>query len=156
MKNDVVENSEKWKLANQIQDIMLNYIIFGYKDLYQRDDYWLLLDRIYQLVSNDQMMKYFLPAFPVKSPNKDQKVLGANVDFAESIALDNLLNVARKIEGVYGAGVKFIIMSDYHTFDQCIQVDEESYHIYHEGLKEMIKNKGGDDVIEFINLSYFE
>ena len=47
-------------------------------------------------------------------------------------------------------------MSDYHTFDQYIQVDEESYNIYHQGLKQMIHSKGGDDVIQLISLSYFK
>lgn len=154
-KTDTID-PEKMCLSDKIFDIMLNSIIFGYNDRYQKEDYWLLLNQIYKLVDENKIMKFLLPAFPVKSPNKDQKVLGTNVDFAESIAIDNLLSVARKIQGIYEAGVKFIIMSDYHTFDQYIQVDEESYNIYHQGLKNMIKDKGADDVIDLINLSYFK
>ncbi|XP_066925324.1 uncharacterized protein [Clytia hemisphaerica] len=143
-------------MSECILEILLDNILYGYKTLYQRSDYSKLLDRIYDLVSEQRVMKFFLPAFPVKSSNKFQKVLGVDVDFAESIAIDNLIKTARKIEGIYQAGAYIIIMSDYHTFDQYIQVDEENYKIYHEGLKDMIHNKGGDDVIQLISLSYFK
>jgi len=100
-------------------------------------------------------MKFFLPAFPVKSSNSHQKVLGIDVDLAESIAIDNLIKFTRKIESIYKPGALVIIMSDYHTFDQYIHVEEGNYNIYHQGLKDMIKAKGADKIIQLIGLSYF-
>ena len=149
-------NPEDNEVSRKIFDVLLTDILYGFETLYEKDDYWLLLDRIYELVSEKRIMKFFLPAFPAKSSNKYQKVLGIDVDFAESIAIDNLIKIARKIESIYEPGALVIIMSDYHTFDQYIQVEEENYNLYHQGLKDMIKAKGAEKIIQLISLSYFE
>jgi len=82
-------NFEDSEISNKILDVLLNNILHGYETLYEREDYWLLLDRIYQLVSEKRVMKFFLPfflpAFPAKSSNSHQKVLGIDVDLAEHV-----------------------------------------------------------------------
>ena len=46
-------------------------------------------------------------------------------------------------------------MSDYHTFDQYLNINEETYNTYHNDLKDMIRKAGADDVIRIISLASF-
>ena len=103
--------------------------MFGYGSLYQREDYHLLQEAIRALVEKELPLKFFLPAFPVKSNNKE-KVLGIKADFGEFLAIKNILGTMRKLQAEYKHGVEFIIMSDYHTFDQYLGVTEEEYTYY--------------------------
>ena len=126
---------------------------FG-KDLIA-SDYGLLLDCITNLINRHLPLKFFIPGFPCKSSNTDKKVLGHRTDFSEFIAIRSLLTTIRKLEAVYPLGVKIVILSDYHTFDQYIAVKDRSYNIYHHELKQIISEVGGADVIELISLSSF-
>ena len=126
---------------------------FG-KDLKQCD-YRLLLDSITTLIAKNLPLKFFVPGFPCKSSNTHKKVLGDRPDFSEFMAIRSLLTTVRKLEAIYSHGVKIVILSDYHTFDQYIGVEEESYNIYHDELKQIISDVGGTDVIELISLSSF-
>ena len=126
---------------------------FG-KDLTAKD-YGLLLGSITNLINQRLPLKFFIPGFPCKSPNAEAKVLGYRPDFSEFIAVRSLLTTIRKLEAIYPHGVKIVILSDYHTFDQCIGVEEDSYNVYHHELKQIISDVGGADVIELISLSSF-
>ena len=118
-------------------------------------DFGLLLERITKLVNNRLPIKFFIPGFPCKSSNTERKVFGCLPDFSEFLAIRCLLSTMRKLEAVYSFGVKMVILSDYHTFDQYIGVNEESYNVYHSELRKMIYEAGGSDVIELISLSNF-
>ena len=85
----------------------------------------------------------------------EDKVLGIHADLAEVFAIRSLLECARKLEAVYDR-VEFIIMSDYHTFDQYVGIPEENYLLYHQDLKDIIHQLGGEDVIKLISLSTFK
>ncbi|XP_065054290.1 uncharacterized protein LOC135683069 [Rhopilema esculentum] len=141
--------------ANQIFAIILQDWMFNYGSLYVREDYNLLYGRIDSIISKQLPLHFFLPGFPVKSPNANEKVLGVLPDFSELLAIRRLQTTARKLQAIYQAGVKITILSDYHTFDQYIAVDEQEYFAYHRGIKKMIQEAGADDVIELISLSTF-
>ena len=129
--------------------------MFNYGSLYVRGDFNLLYGRINSLISKQLPLHFFLPGFPVKSPNTNEMVLGTLPDFSEFLAIRSLQTTARKLQAIYQAGVKITILSDYHTFDQYIAVDEQEYFAYHRGLKKMIQEAGADDIIKLISLSTF-
>ena len=129
--------------------------MYGYGDMYTSYHYMSLFERLLKLVSQKKLIQVLLQGFPVKSPNTVRKVLSSHPDYAEHIALKTFLGTIRKVEGVYDEGICVTIMSDYHTFDQHLGVSEENYNIYHDDLKQMIKNIGGCDVIKLISLASF-
>jgi len=139
--------------VEKIFTIVLCDFMFGYPAVYQRQDFHLLQEAISNLVSKKLPIKFFLPAFPSKSPNTTDKVFGVTPDFGEFQAIKNILRTLRKIEAIYDHGVEFTLFSDYHTFDQYVGVSEEDYHEYHEGLKKIIYDVGGDDIIKLTSFA---
>eukprot|EP00112_Aurelia_sp_Birch-Aquarium-sp1_P017961 Seg422.6 transcript_id=Seg422.6/GoldUCD/mRNA.D3Y31 product="Spore wall maturation protein DIT1" protein_id=Seg422.6/GoldUCD/D3Y31 len=138
-----------------ILDIVLDNWMHGYGYLYSKTDYENLRNCIFNLVVRELPLRFFLPGFPSKSSNNIEKVFGARPDFAEFLAIRSLLTTARKLQAIYNHGVVVTILSDYHTFDEYVGVNEEDYFIYHHALQEMIHDSGADDVIELISLSNF-
>jgi pyoverdine/dityrosine biosynthesis protein Dit1 len=53
-----------------------------------------------------------LPAFPFKSPNARDKVLGNMPDFGEELALSHLNGLCQNIADVYEPGANVYISSD--------------------------------------------
>ena len=142
-------------LVHKLQDIIMQEWMYAFGNLYNKQDYDVLRNRLKVIVSECLPLRFFLPGFPVKSPNKMDKVLGDLPDFAEFLAIRTLVTTIRKLQAIYKHGVSITILSDYHTFDQYIGVSEESYMKYHQGLRKMIQDQGADDVIELISLSTF-
>ena len=142
-------------LVDQLQKIIMRDWMYGYNTLYNETDYAVLKDRITELVSRNLPLRFLLPAFPVKSSNKKEKVLGEGADFAEFLALRTLITTIRKLQAIYKHGVSLTILSDYHTFDQFIGVSEEAYIKYHENLRQIIQQQGAEDIIELTSLAKF-
>ena len=152
---ETVNQQHSEHLAASIFNIILEDWMYSFgKDL-TTSDYELLLDSVTNLISRNLPLKFFIPGFPCKSSNTDKKVLGYRPDFSEFIAVRSLLTTIRKLEAIYTHGVRIVILSDYHTFDKYIGVEEESYTVYHTELKQIISAVGGTDVIELISLSSF-
>lgn len=57
-------------------------------------------------------IKMVLPAFPAKSPNRVDKVLGPLPDLGEELALAHLNGMCRTIAEFYGPGAEVFIASD--------------------------------------------
>ena len=129
--------------------------MYNFRRELKASDYGLLFDSVTKLINKCLPLKFFVPGFPCKSSNTNRKVLGYHPDFSEYLAIRSLLDTVRKLEAVYPFGVKIVILSDYHTFDQHIGVNEEEYNVYHNQLKKIISDVAGDDVIELISLSSF-
>ena len=138
-------------VVSEIFDTILDDWMYGYDDAYHKDQYASLRNRISSLVHLKRPLRFFLPAFPCKSSCK-KKVIGPAADYAEFIAVRNLLITLRKLESLYPHGVQFTIMSDYHTFDHYIGVSEQDYELYHSGLQRLIHDFGGEDVMRLISL----
>lgn len=66
---------------------------------------------IRSLVENNEPIHLILPAFPFKSPNRKDKVLGALPDMGEEIALARLDGLCTQINEVY-PGTTLSIISD--------------------------------------------
>ena len=151
---NVIQHQSEHIAASVFNTILEDWMHSFGKDLTAKD-YGLLLGSITNLINQRLPLKFFIPGFPCKSPNAEAKVLGYRPDFSEFIAVRSLLTTIRKLEAIYPHGVKIVILSDYHTFDQCIGVEEDSYNVYHHELKQIISDVGGADVIELISLSSF-
>ena len=155
MSMEQVKTEDINNMASSVYDLILDGWMYGYGQTYVKGDYIRLFDQIRDLMVKRLPLRFLLPAFPCKSPNTEVKVLGSSPDYAEFLAIRSLIITARKLQQIYPIGVTVTIMSDYHTFDQYIGVNEENYKIYHEGLKQMIHNAGADDIIELLSLSSF-
>lgn len=70
------------------------------------------LAQIYGFVKTNQPLKLCLPAFPFKSPNERDKVLGHLPDKAEEFALAHLNGLCLALEEVYAPGANLRIISD--------------------------------------------
>lgn len=67
---------------------------------------------IEEYVANGQPIPLILPAFPFKSPNSIDKVLGVLPDKGEELALAHLNGICETISDVYVGGAKLFIVSD--------------------------------------------
>lgn len=63
-------------------------------------------------VKRHEPIRMILPAFPFKSPNSRDKVLGAMPDFGEELALAHLNGLCENIAQVYRPGADVYISSD--------------------------------------------
>lgn len=68
--------------------------------------------QIYKFVKAHKTIRMCLPAFPFKSPNSTNKVLGRLPDKGEEIALSRLNGLCQAIKDVYEPGATLVIISD--------------------------------------------
>jgi len=143
------------KQIKEVFDLVVKNWMYGVCEKYVAEDFSQLRKNMEALIIKQLPLKFLLPAFPCKSPNVDHKVFGASPDFVEVKAIESLLKTLRQLEIIYEHGAKIMLMSDYHTFDQYVGVSEDNYNVYFGGLKKVIHQLGGEDVIELICLSDF-
>lgn len=87
------------------------------------------LEKVQAFVDNRQPVMMVLPAFPVKSPNRN-KTMSHLPDKGEFLALDNLVGLCLKIEKIYAPGAKVIICSDGRVFADIIHVKDQHVSDY--------------------------
>jgi len=63
-------------------------------------------------VLKNETVRMVLPAFPFKSPNRKDKVLGNLPDLGEELALMHLNGLCESIAEVYEPGATVVIASD--------------------------------------------
>lgn len=119
-------------------------------------------------VKHGEPIRMILPAFPFKSPNARDKVLGTMPDFGEELALAHLNGLCKNIAQVYEPGAEVYISSDgivYNgeitAFFNCTRlsnelpdilgVSDETVWDYGETLRQMAVDKGFHHV-KFIRL----
>jgi pyoverdine/dityrosine biosynthesis protein Dit1/alpha-ketoglutarate-dependent taurine dioxygenase len=83
-----------------------------------------------------------LPAFPFKSPNNDDKVLGKLPDRGEELALERLESFCKSIERVYPLGCHVVIFSDGRVFNDLLGVSNDELKAYKNELKAIVKDAG--------------
>ena len=67
---------------------------------------------VVERVKRQEPIRMILPAFPFKSPNARDKVLGIMPDFGEELALAHLNGLCENIAQVYKQGAEIYISSD--------------------------------------------
>lgn len=105
---------EMTETSTMILDIIFEYALNKLDDCTEkfaagRPKFLSIIDRF--VVAGTQV-EMCLPAFPFKSANKVEKVLGILPDKAEELALERLNTMCTRIEDVYPPGSKLTIISD--------------------------------------------
>ncbi|KAJ5908617.1 hypothetical protein N7495_001299 [Penicillium taxi] len=96
---------------------------------------------VVEQVGKQEPIRMILPAFPFKSPNGRDKVLGTLPDFGEELALAHLNGLCENIAQVYGPGANVYISSDGLVYNDILGVPDETVWEYGEGLRRMAVEK---------------
>ncbi|CAI7600504.1 Pyoverdine biosynthesis [Penicillium manginii] len=106
---------------------------------------------VMEQVKKQEPIRMILPAFPFKSPNARDKVLGTMPDFGEELALSHLNGLCDSIGKVYEPGADVYISSDGLVYNDILGVPDETVWDYGETLRQMAVEKGLHHV-KFIRL----
>lgn len=93
------------------------------------------LAQIYTSVKAGRPLKMCLPAFPFKSPNSRDKVLGHLPDKAEEFALAHLNGLCSAIQDIYAPGASLRIISDGLVYNDLLGVPDKNVWAYGEALR---------------------
>lgn len=82
--------------------------------------------RVETHVAANRAIPMVLPAFPMKSNNRMDKVLGALPDLGEELGLARLVNLCRDIKAVYAPGAIVVIVTDGICYNGMFELDSGS------------------------------
>ncbi|TEA21316.1 Spore wall maturation protein DIT1 [Colletotrichum sidae] len=99
------------------------------------------LSQIYRKVKSRAEIRLCLPAFPFKSPNTRDKVLGRLPDKADEFALANLDGLCSAIKDFYDPGAKLTIISDGLVYNDLLGVPDKEVWAYGETLRGIAAEK---------------
>ncbi|TID13836.1 pyoverdine dityrosine biosynthesis protein [Venturia nashicola] len=102
-------------------------------------------------VKNNAPIRLVLPAFPAKSPNRVDKVLGALPDLGEELALAHLDGMCKTIAEFYTPGAEVQIASDGIVYSDILHVTDEEVWDYGEALRAIAEEKQFHHII-FVRL----
>ncbi|KAH1532952.1 hypothetical protein KXV78_003955 [Aspergillus fumigatus] len=96
---------------------------------------------VVEQVKKREAVRMILPAFPFKSPNARDKVLGVMPDLGEELALYHLNGLCENIGRVYEPGADVYISSDGLVYNDILGVPDETVWEYGEALRRMAVEK---------------
>ncbi|KAF5646711.1 Pyoverdine biosynthesis [Fusarium tjaetaba] len=138
-----VESFEDVGLANTILDVITSYGVREEqsqgKPCEARKKF---LPVVLECLKAEAPIKLILPAFPFKSPNRSNKVLGALPDLGEAIALETLQGLCDNIQDIYEHGAHCYITSDGLVYNDILGVDDLDVLNYGQELRDMAKRRG--------------
>ncbi|KAL1798511.1 hypothetical protein ACET3X_002548 [Alternaria dauci] len=149
------------EVPNQ-QDVQVDGIVTAIMDILERfslqqhgNDVFMgrevFSPRVRHHVSKSQYIPMVLPAFPAKSINTQDKVLGTSPDLGEGLALDRLNDLCNQIGQIYKPGIVVIIATDGACYNDLTGVTNENLWEYGATLRKMVTEKGYDR-IEFVRI----
>lgn len=95
-------------------------------------------DKILAFVVAGETIQMVLPAFPVKSPNRN-KTLAHLPDYAERHAFQQLNSLSDEIKSIYSPGVEISICSDGRVFSDLLRISDNEVTEYGETLRSMVE-----------------
>ncbi|KAL9946834.1 dityrosine synthesis enzyme [Verticillium nonalfalfae] len=104
------------------------------------------LSMVYGHVRANSPILMCLPAFPFKSPNSRDKVLGRLPDKAEEFALAHLNGLCAAVGDIYAPGAKLTIVSDGLVYNDLLSVPDRDVWAYGEALRQMAWAKGFEHI----------
>ncbi|TVY73421.1 Spore wall maturation protein DIT1 [Lachnellula suecica] len=104
--------------------------------------------RVRKAVDHNTPILLVLPAFPWKSVNKVEKVLGALPDLGEVLALGRLNNLCEDIEQIYEPGARVTITSDGLVYNDLLGIPDEEVYEYGAALRRIPAEK------EYVNIDF--
>ncbi|KAE9379914.1 hypothetical protein N431DRAFT_324377, partial [Stipitochalara longipes BDJ] len=112
----------------------------------------LFMDKVKKQIQKKQAIRAILPAFPWKSINKVDKVIGVLPDLGEELALARLNQLCDDIKEVYPLGGEVQIATDGLVFDDVVGIPDENTWVYGEGLRQIIREKGYEKNIKLVRV----
>ena len=98
--------------------------------------------KVMHWVKQGVAVRMIIPAFPWKSVNRMEKVIGALPDFGEELALARLDALCRHIQKVYPPGAQVHIATDGLVFNDLLGISDEDTWNYSVELMRMAASKG--------------
>ncbi|TDZ27412.1 Spore wall maturation protein DIT1 [Colletotrichum spinosum] len=89
----------------------------------------------------DEPISLLLPAFPWKNPNAE-KVLGADPDFGEELALARLNHLCEELGTIYPHGAELTLVADGPVYNDLLCIPDADYFDYGVKLRQLAKDKG--------------
>ncbi|KAF4945803.1 hypothetical protein FSARC_14358 [Fusarium sarcochroum] len=135
--NKVLETS------NRILDVILEYSLNKFNSTAElhnagRPKFLAVISRF---VRARQKVAMCLPAFPFKSANKVEKVLGTLPDKAEELALGRLNSMCATIGQFYEPGAELTIISDGLVYNDLLGISDQDTWRYGSALRTMAERK---------------
>ncbi|KAK0644302.1 taurine catabolism dioxygenase TauD [Cercophora newfieldiana] len=96
---------------------------------------------IYDQIKANQPVRTCLPAFPFKSPNSQNKVLGRLPDKAEEFSLAHINGLCAAIEDIYAPGAELTIISDGLVYNDLLGVPDKDVWAYGQALRALATAK---------------
>ncbi|PNS20094.1 hypothetical protein CAC42_5544 [Sphaceloma murrayae] len=94
--------------------------------------------QLYEKVRANVSIHMCLPAFPFKSPNTTDKVLGKLPDKAEEFALCHLDGLCKAIGDIYEPGAQLLLVSDGIVYNDLLGVADKDVWAYGQALRDMV------------------
>jgi len=141
--------------ASKIMTLIQGY---GQNEENSQGDAWLgrvkFEPRVRRQVDANVPVELVLPAFPWKSVNKVEKVIGAVPDLGEEMGLGRLQGLCEDIQAIYEPGAYVTITSDGLVYNDLLGISNEEVYDYGIGLRQMAEEKGYDRLrfIRIMNL----
>ncbi|KAL0081616.1 Pyoverdine/dityrosine biosynthesis protein-domain-containing protein [Phycomyces blakesleeanus] len=147
-------------------DAELRYHSKPLVDCYSESGKYALASKIHPFVCALEPILMVLPAFPCKSPNNRDKVLGVLPDRTEELGLLRIESFCADVAQYYPQGCQLTIVSDGRVFADLIGVKDELVSVYNNFLEfTLFKSRGGlkhiifrslDDHLAAINIDDLE
>ncbi|KAF2805280.1 Clavaminate synthase-like protein [Mytilinidion resinicola] len=99
------------------------------------------LPLVEKYVKNNEPVRMVLPAFPFKSPNRVDKVLGSLPDLGEELALMHLNGLCESIREIYEYGATVTITSDGLVYNDLMGIEDSEVWEYSTAVRDIIKAK---------------
>ncbi|KAH7147702.1 Pyoverdine/dityrosine biosynthesis protein-domain-containing protein [Fusarium sp. MPI-SDFR-AT-0072] len=144
--DDKTEDSEETKvseISNRILDVILEYSLHKFdstEELHSagRPKFLAVVSRF---IRARQKVVMCLPAFPFKSANKVEKVLGTLPDKAEELALARLNSICVTIGQFYEPGAELTVISDGLVYNDLLGISDQETWRYGSALRAMAERK---------------
>ncbi|KHN95591.1 Pyoverdine biosynthesis [Metarhizium album ARSEF 1941] len=105
------------------------------------------LGHVFHWVRKNEPVQLTMPAFPCKSANRNDKVLGHLPDLGEELGMTRLNDIAVAIKNVYQPGALVNIASDGILFNDIIGVSDEETWEYGQEIRAIAQEKKLDYIV---------
>lgn len=135
----IAETIKRLETTDKIAELILGMANLDAKASIQEFRFSPLHVRLNDLIEQSQPLKFILPAFPAKSPNRG-KTSGARPDLGEVIGLQRLNQLCHHISSLYEPGCEVLICSDGRVFNDIVLVSDEDLQTYQEGIATILRD----------------
>lgn len=123
------------ELIHQIAEIIASYRIVGPNDQYEAVMKPKMIDLIHEFIGQGKPINMVVPAFPFKSPNHQNKVIGSEADVGERMTLQHLNSIGQSVQQIYPQGAFITIISDGPCYNDLLGVSDKEVYSYARSLE---------------------